>query len=524
MDLPALEVVLKWLGALLVVLAAIFFVGTAIQRGWIGPEMRLAGATAIGLAMVGGGFHLAPTRRPWALTLTLGGAVILPVCAAAANAALDLVGEYSALILLALVTVAMGRVAMKLSMEAVATVAGVAAVRLPFWIVDEVDLLLDMSAVWMSALVVAVTWLGWHRTWVVARLLTVGLAGLALLGAASAEANDLAAGDMAIGLAVTAVVAAAAWVGPAFAPVARVELTDWRQSVDYRSVLVVPLWVWGMVTAILDLDDRVPSGWAGLVVAAGFLVLAVVARRLPRPLVLAHYLAGGILVSLALATLTSSPILLVGLTVQAVATGLLARELKDWALGLFAMVLGVIAVGWAAVSTVIGWVEELDPGQLAANFLVVAVLVVGAAYTWRRPHPQLQIPATVAAWAALLGWLPSALIHLPQGQGLLSLAWAGAAIGLIVYGIRDDIALARNLGLVTLVVTVAKLLTVDLAAVDVMWRVGVFLVVGVGLLRLAYVLPRLAGSDPDADPDPGAGPDLDPDADLGAAHPGTGRP
>ena len=44
----------------------------------------------------------------------------------------------------------------------------------------------------------------------------------------------------------------------------------------------------------------------------------------------------------------------------------------------------------------------------------------------------------------------------------------------------------------TLAVTLVKLLTVDLAEVDTLWRVGLFLVIGTGLLRLGYVLPRLS--------------------------------
>jgi len=47
-----------------------------------------------------------------------------------------------------------------------------------------------------------------------------------------------------------------------------------------------------------------------------------------------------------------------------------------------------------------------------------------------------------------------------------------------------------NLGLITLGVTVVKLVTVDLDAVDTMWRAGLFFLVGIGLLRLGLLVSR----------------------------------
>jgi uncharacterized membrane protein len=67
-----------------------------------------------------------------------------------------------------------------------------------------------------------------------------------------------------------------------------------------------------------------------------------------------------------------------------------------------------------------------------------------------------------------------------------------AASGALVVGVRTGDGVVRTAGLVTLVIVLAKLLTVDLAAVDTLWRVGLFLVVGLGLLRLGYLLPDLA--------------------------------
>ncbi|MCP5035234.1 MAG: DUF2339 domain-containing protein [Actinomycetia bacterium] len=487
------EDLLKWAGVILVVLAAVFFVATAINRGWIGPELQLAGATLIGLALVAGGFWLKETNRSWSIALTVGGAAVLPVCAAASNAALDLVTEYPALIGVGVVTIALGRVAMKLSMEAVAAVAGIVAVFLPFWIFDDVEEPILTVGGWLAGLVLAITWLGWHRSWVLARLATVLLAGVALLGlAGSDEVTALSSGEQLIGLVVTAIVAAAAWVGPAFAPTMGLELAGWKRSIDYRSAFMVPVWSWIMVGAIVQFEGSNPYSLVGLAMAAGSMLIAAAAWRLPKPLVAAHLLAAGILASVALANLTTSPALLVALATQAVATAILAWMLRDALLGVFGAILAAIALAWAGISTLSGWFEQLDAGQDLANLFVVVLLVAAAAYGWWRRSDSIATVLTVLAWLAVLGWLPSVLVHLDQGQAAISILWAMAAAAALVHGLWYGFSVSRVLGLITLGVTLVKLLTIDLSAVDTLWRVGLFLIVGSGLLRLGYILPRLS--------------------------------
>ena len=88
------EALLRWAGIGLVVLAALFLVSTAIERGWIGPQLQLAAATALGFALIGGAFRLVAERRTYALALANGGAAVIVICAGAAHIWL---GLYSAL-------------------------------------------------------------------------------------------------------------------------------------------------------------------------------------------------------------------------------------------------------------------------------------------------------------------------------------------------------------------------------------------------------------------------------------------
>lgn len=486
------ETLLKWAGVVLVVLAAIFFVGTAISRGWISPEVQLAGATVVGLALITGGFRLVDRNRPWAAALVSGGAVIVQVCAAAANGGLDLIAEYPALVVLAVVTVGVGWVSHRLKMESVAIVSGLAAVFLPLWIIEDADLPALVPAGWMAVLALAATGFGWFRGWVYSRLATVGASGFVLLTLAI-DADPLSDGEQVVALIAAVFVALAGWAGPAYPSSTGLAMSARQQVLDHRLVLSVPLWTWGVVGQVAELDgDR---AWArlGFALAAAFIVIAGASwRQLPRTLGAAHLLGAGVLVAISFASVVDGPGLLVALAVQAAATGVIALFFKDRWLGAFAALLGAIAVAWAARSTAIGLFEEQSIGQLLANLLVLVIIIGSAGYSWFRSDEQLTVPLIVVSWVGVLGWTASAFGHQDQGQVVVSLIWSALAAAALVLGVRSDLRLSWLLGISTLVVVLFKLLTVDLAEVDTLWRVGLFLVVGAGLLRLGYVLPRLS--------------------------------
>lgn len=54
-------------------------------------------------------------------------------------------------------------------------------------------------------------------------------------------------------------------------------------------------------------------------------------------------------------------------------------------------------------------------------------------------------------------------------------------------------------GLAVIGITVGKLLTVDLQEVDTLWRAGLFLVIGLGIMRIGFLLPRFTPADDTAD-------------------------
>jgi uncharacterized membrane protein len=166
-------------------------------------------------------------------------------------------------------------------------------------------------------------------------------------------------------------------------------------------------------------------------------------------------------------------------------------------------VLGAAAVVWLGYDTV-GWriTEGVTTARFVANvqFLVgastAAMLAVAVGLLRRAPAP-----AAVRYGLALIGliglWLGSLEIdrffapeagHLAQNAAMarqtgLSIYWGVFAIGLVLLGFAKRIAGCRYAGLALLVITVGKVLTLDMAEVRYVWRVVSFL--GVGLLLVA---------------------------------------
>jgi len=76
-----------------------------------------------------------------------------------------------------------------------------------------------------------------------------------------------------------------------------------------------------------------------------------------------------------------------------------------------------------------------------------------------------------AAYAGLLLWTGRELEPLPQGQALMSLAFGLEGTLVLVAGYLMNRSILQKVGMATLLMVVAKVLLVDLSAVEPIWRV-----------------------------------------------------
>jgi hypothetical protein len=97
----------------------------------------------------------------------------------------------------------------------------------------------------------------------------------------------------------------------------------------------------------------------------------------------------------------------------------------------------------------------------------------------------------ILAHIALLGWFLSEFVQLDNGQGYVTIAWGVYAAILLILGLVKDNHGMRKVSMITLFVVVGKLFLVDLANLEVLWRILLFMGFGGLFLFLSYYFQDL---------------------------------
>ena len=97
----------------------------------------------------------------------------------------------------------------------------------------------------------------------------------------------------------------------------------------------------------------------------------------------------------------------------------------------------------------------------------------------------------MAAHITLLLWFLREMSPLTNGQGLVSISWGIYTVVLFVIGLRQDIKVVTKTAMATLLVLIGKLFLVDLANLETLWRILLFLGFGGVLLLLSYFFKAL---------------------------------
>lgn len=105
----------------------------------------------------------------------------------------------------------------------------------------------------------------------------------------------------------------------------------------------------------------------------------------------------------------------------------------------------------------------------------------------------------LTAHVAVLALIWREFVPLSGGHAFVSFLWALYAIALLVVGLRSARQAMWQTGTATLLLLVGKLFVVDLANLDAIWRILLFMVVGGGFLALGYAFPNLRKRGAEAD-------------------------
>ncbi len=539
-DNTSTEALLKWTGVGLVVAASAFLVNTAITRGWIQPVHQLLAAIGVGLALAWTAVNWHGNRPRWSQAAGIGSVLVLAVSGGAANRWLGLVDVPAALAACVAVAAFGLGLANRINRGSVALVALSQGLVVPLWLqaVERYDLV--WTAVWALAAVAVA--LGGRLAWPIVRSATVATVGLLLpLVIADAGLEATSFPWVVQGL-ITALVVVAAIPVLLAKHMSSPPLTQsWERrlqpQVDHLGALALPA-LWWIATSALwaqDVARPLSDSWSsqanyGAVAIAMAMIALLGSQAVSRTLrttttttttattTTTTTMALGAttlgLVGLGL-ILPGDSFLVVAATVAAVGLGIVGTRNNHILVMASAVGLGV----GAGLTTLGALVEAMADGFVlteAASYLIVLALTAAICLSYpnsgkrRGTDRAWAMWLAVASWVGLMMWTWAVLGQLSQGQMLVSLVYALMGTAALLVGrhlstvaddtpstslpdrllgrLPADATKVAGLGIVTLAATVIKLVTVDLAAVDTLWRSLLFFVVGFGLLRVGLSL------------------------------------
>ncbi len=480
------EVVLKWAGLVLVFLAAAFLVSTAIDRGWIGPELQLAGAIALGLVMIVGGLRILEQWRGWAQSLVAVGVAILYISAVASHEWLNLVWLGTATIGSIVVTLGSIWLARTCNSLLVAIVGYLGGIVIPGAMGAADEYGVGVGSIYLLVLAIAFLLLHIERSWPVLYIV-VGVLSM-LVGYAATTEHEL----VGVGQVMLVLLALALLLTPVAHELRHGEAQAELDRLPTRIVLAVPIWFWGATIELHEIDSG--RGRFAIAVTAFVVVFAlamVLQSRISRWHWASLLLAASIVLIGGFSSLLEGPALLGTLAVQALAMMLLTRVVDDeWF-----RVGSVVLAGLVFVVTAGRTAEAIDmDASLGGDLVHLSVFAATGAIGWIvRGRTEGEVIA-LASYGGVIVWVLSALVHVAQGQVIVSAIWAVIGVVVVLIGLSRRLQHVAWVGMATLALVVVKLLTVDLAEVDTFWRAGLFFLVGAGFLWLSTRIPALTAS------------------------------
>ncbi len=186
----------------------------------------------------------------------------------------------------------------------------------------------------------------------------------------------------------------------------------------------------------------------------------------------------------------SGNVLLLLLAVEAVLIHVVARWKNDPPIRLFANVFYAI-IGMVMVIRLLG---VKSPGPAMVNFDAIAnmIVIISPAVVYKYfKIDKSYVLYLYFSHAAFLTWFYHELYVYPNGQGIITVAWGIYSAILLVIGLRLNYHRLRVVSLITLFIVVGKLFLIDLAALEVLWRILLFMGFGGLFLFLSYYFRNL---------------------------------
>ena len=463
-------------GLALVLLGLVFMFRYAVEAGLIGPTVRVAMGAGASVVMLGVGSRLVSIRKGFGTLLAGGGVAGLYVTVYAAFQLYDMTSNTTAFIQLTAVSVLGVGLALRWDAEALAVASLAGALIAPILIPGRL-LAGTGDALYFAVVVAAAVAMFLVRDWLVLYA-SAFVMGTAVIVFESVRAG-LSAGEgstVEIDLMLAALV-----IGFLAAPVAA-----WLAGTVSESRVVVGASAVGPVAFALAFSAHTSETMFLASVALGLGVLHGVTAYLVRRdqlVATVHGLVGSGLGLIAATLVLEGPV--EGLEVAAIASAVLIigfrneNELVKWTGGLTLALAGMANLQSLA---------ELDGvGDTVARMAVVALIGLTAVVLDRDGTSEAIVARNVAAGYVYFATFVIGLVDLATyNQALVTAVWSALAVSLILVGSIGERTTMMRLGLGTMAAILVKVFLVDLATVETIWKMALFLALGVVLLVVGY--------------------------------------
>ena len=512
LGLPAGESGLKILGIGLLLFGLAFLFKYSIDQGWLTEAVRVGLGLLLGSILLAIGWRIHRRRRAYSQALLGGAIAAYYITGFAAFQLYGLVSHPVAFNFMILVTVLAFALSLRRGESLLAILGAIGGLGTPFLLYAGEGRLVGLIG--YTCLVLAGTsaiylFRGWRSLlWVAVpggwAVLFTGVDNL-LLGMPDTHANRWA---LQLGMAF-------AWVAFWGLPLGREMLTGrdprrWprppleaiaeRLPKDIKGLLNRHVYLLSVSTPLISLSlfagiwktSSDMSGYFALGCAAVFGLVALGLRNRSgcRSLAYTQAMVALLLLTIAFCLLLDKEVLYLTIAVEAAVLLLIWRRLDDLGTAVGGHTLFAISGLVLAVRLLAMEVEGTPAFNLPAlRNLAVIALGLGLSFAFRRDTEKLVY--RLCCHLGLLGWSLRELSALEGGQGYATIVWGGYAIGLLIVGLRRNLVQLRAAALGTLLLVVIKLFLVDLAQLEALWRILLFLGFGGVFLILGYYLQAL---------------------------------
>ena len=489
---------LSRVGIGLVLFGVVFLFKYAVDQGWLTPAARVALGTALATALYVLGIKL-HFEKPWFSRILLGGGIAaFYITGFAATQLYALVSYQVGFGLMLSVTLLAFYSALRQDQPVLSLIGVIGGLATPFLLVSDAGTAIGF-ATYVSALTIGACAMFYFKGW--STLLWVSVVGgwgalAAGADVAGAFGANLPAGER-WAFQGGAVVA---WLAFWLSPVAR-ELGA-RQESNRPSMSAVQdreahLMAVGMPVVALWFSSAIwpmPAALWGWIAVAGAALYAATGQALHRTgktdLGFSHLASGVVLITIALGILLDGGWLLLAWAAEATALHYIGARTRTQMTSTSGHILFAVVLTWLFVRLLGGTATGIVVfNAIALTDLTVIGLMIAAARALHSAEERWGY--LLGAHAAVLTWLWRELTQLPNGSGYVTVAWGVFAVILLVAGLLRGMVPLRRVALGTLILVVGKLFLVDLANVEGVWRIMLFLGFGLVFLTLSYYFRSL---------------------------------